>query len=152
MILRVAQSEQYTDGPTTVGWGLRKLVDVKAHVCGRAVAMELHQIRYFLAVARERNFTKAARACHVSQPSLTRAIGRLESELGGLVFERKLRGCELTELGRLVLPSLKMAHRAVTMAMDKARGFEEKAQYRSETKIDRDSGDRRRAEAGLIGS
>ena len=88
--------------------------------------MELHQIKYFLAVARERNFTKAAQACQVSQPSLTRGIGKLESELGGLVFERKLLGSELTELGRLVLPRLERAHRAVTEAIDQARKFEAK--------------------------
>ena len=82
--------------------------------------MELYQIKYFLAVARERNFTKAAQACQVSQPSLTRGIAKLESELGGLVFERKLRGSELTELGRLILPRLKRAYAAVTEALDHA--------------------------------
>ena len=94
--------------------------------------MELHQIKYFLAVARERNFTKAAQACQVSQPSLTRGIGKLESELGGLVFERKLRGSELTELGRLVLPRLERAHRAVTEAINHARKFEAKAPWSPE--------------------
>ena len=54
------------------------------------------------AVARVGNFTKAAQACNVSQPSLTRGIGKLESELGGLVFERNSRGSELTDLGRLM--------------------------------------------------
>lgn len=88
--------------------------------------MELHQIIYFLAVVRERNFTKAAQACQVSQPSLTRGIGKLESELGGLVFERKFRGIELTELGRLVLPQLERAHHAVTEAIDHARKFQAK--------------------------
>ena len=42
--------------------------------------MEMHQVRYFLAVARELNFTRAADECHVSQPSLTRAIQKLEEE------------------------------------------------------------------------
>ena len=88
--------------------------------------MELHQIIYFLAVVRERNFTKAALACQVSQPSLTRGIGKLESELGGLVFERKFRGIELTELGRLVLPQLERAHHAVTEAIDHAHKFKAK--------------------------
>ena len=40
--------------------------------------MEMHQVRYFLAVARTRNFTRAAEECNVSQPSLTRAIQKLE--------------------------------------------------------------------------
>jgi DNA-binding transcriptional LysR family regulator len=112
--------------------------------------MELHQIRYFLAVARERNFTEAAQACHVSQPSLTLAIDRLESELGGPVFVRKPRGSELSELRRLVLPRLKMAHRAVTLAMNQARGFEEKARYRSETEVGSNAG-ADVAEQGLLG-
>ena len=42
--------------------------------------MEMHQVRYFLAVARELNFTRAADECNVSQPSLTRAIQKLEEE------------------------------------------------------------------------
>jgi LysR family hydrogen peroxide-inducible transcriptional activator len=89
--------------------------------------MELHQIKYFLAVARERNFTRAAQACNVSQPSLTRGIGKLERELGGLVFERKLRGCEMTALGRLILPRLEQAYDAVAEAIDHARSFEGKS-------------------------
>src|SRR5205085_1303897 len=44
--------------------------------------MEMHQVRYFLAVARVLNFTRAADECNVSQPSLTRAIKQLEAELG----------------------------------------------------------------------
>ena len=46
--------------------------------------MELHQVRYFLAVASTLNFTRAAEECHVAQPSLTRAIKQLEEELGAL--------------------------------------------------------------------
>jgi DNA-binding transcriptional LysR family regulator len=48
--------------------------------------MEMHQVRYFLAAAAELNFTKAAEKCNVSQPSLTRAIKQIESELGGDLF------------------------------------------------------------------
>ena len=49
--------------------------------------MEMHQIRYFLAVARTLNFTRAADQCNVTQPSLTRAIQKLEEEFGGLLFK-----------------------------------------------------------------
>lgn len=44
--------------------------------------MEMHQVRYFLAVAQLLNFTRAAEECNVTQPSLTRAIKQLEAELG----------------------------------------------------------------------
>ncbi len=46
--------------------------------------MEMHQIRYFLAMCGTLNFTRAAEQCYVAQPSLTRAIQKLEEELGGL--------------------------------------------------------------------
>jgi DNA-binding transcriptional LysR family regulator len=51
--------------------------------------MEMHQVRYFLALCEELNFTRAAERCHVTQPSLTRAIKQLEEELGGTLFHRE---------------------------------------------------------------
>jgi hypothetical protein len=45
--------------------------------------MEMHQLRYFLAVCDTLNFTRAAETCHVTQPALTRAVQKLEKELGG---------------------------------------------------------------------
>lgn len=68
--------------------------------------MEMHQIRYFLAVARTLNFTHAAEECHVAQPSLSRAIQKLEAEFGGELFRRERGLTHMTELGRLVLPLL----------------------------------------------
>ncbi len=68
--------------------------------------MEMHQIRYFLAVARELNFTRAARLCNVAQPSLTRAIRLLEEELGGALFNRERTNTHLSELGRVMKPHL----------------------------------------------
>jgi LysR family hydrogen peroxide-inducible transcriptional activator len=68
--------------------------------------MEFHEIRYFLALSRALNFTKAAEACHVSQPALTRAIQKMENELGGLLFSRDRSNMRMTELGRLVEPHL----------------------------------------------
>jgi LysR family hydrogen peroxide-inducible transcriptional activator len=65
--------------------------------------MEMHQIRYFLALCEERSFTRAAKRCGISQPSLTNAIIRLEQELGGAVFQRK-PVIALTVLGHAVHP------------------------------------------------
>src|SRR5262245_58089331 len=60
--------------------------------------MEMHQVRYFLAVAQELNFSRAAQKCNVSQPSLSRAIQQLEGELGGPLFHRERHLTHLTEL------------------------------------------------------
>ncbi len=68
--------------------------------------MEMHEIRYFLAVCDILNFTRAAERCHVSQPSLTRAVQKLEAELGGLLFRRERSLTHITDLGRLVRPHL----------------------------------------------
>lgn len=72
----------------------------------RAGAVEMHQVRYFLALCETLNFTRAAERCRVSQPSLTRAIKLLEAELGGALFNRERNNTHLTELGRLVRPCL----------------------------------------------
>jgi DNA-binding transcriptional LysR family regulator len=72
--------------------------------------MEMHQVRYFLAVARTLNFTRAAEECHVAQPSLTRAIRQLEGELGGDLFRRERPHAQLTELGQRMLPLLQRCY------------------------------------------
>lgn len=64
--------------------------------------MEIQQIRYFLAVAELRNFTRAAERCHVAQPSLSQQIKKLEQELGGPLFHRMGRRILLTEQGVLL--------------------------------------------------
>lgn len=66
--------------------------------------MEMHQLRYFLAVAQSGSFTAAARVCHVSQPSLSAQIAKLETELGGSLFERSRTGARLTSRGALFRP------------------------------------------------
>ena len=72
--------------------------------------MEMHQVRYFLAVARTLNFTKAAEECHVAQPSLTRAVKLLEGELGGDLFRRERPHAMLTPLGERMYPLLKQCY------------------------------------------
>jgi DNA-binding transcriptional LysR family regulator len=64
--------------------------------------MEMHEVRYFLAVCETLNFNRAAERCHVSQPALTRAVHKLEDELGGLLFRRDKHRTRLTELGHLM--------------------------------------------------
>lgn len=70
--------------------------------------MEMHQVHYFLAVCETGNFTRAAHAAFVSQPSLTLAIQKLEEEMGGRLFDRDRSGCRLTDLGRLVEPGFRL--------------------------------------------
>jgi DNA-binding transcriptional LysR family regulator len=69
-------------------------------------AMELAQIRYFLALCKEQSFSRAAQRCGVAQPSLSNAIKRLEQELGGPLFHRGRLNCRLTALGQAVRPHL----------------------------------------------
>ena len=78
--------------------------------------MEMHQVRYFLAVARTLNFTRAAEECHVAQPSLTRAIRQLEGELGGDLFRRERPQSQLTELGQRMHPLLQQCYDAAVSA------------------------------------
>ena len=85
-------------------------------------SMEMHQVRYFLAVAQLLNFTRAAEECHVTQPSLTRAIKQLEAELGGDLFRRE-RPTQMTELGQRMHPLLKQCYEAAVGARSLASSF-----------------------------
>jgi len=78
--------------------------------------MEMHQIKYFLAVAEQLNFSRAAKACKVSQPSLSRAIKALETELGGALFHRERSHSHLTDLGQMVLPHLEQTYQGAASA------------------------------------
>jgi len=78
--------------------------------------MEMHQVRYFLAVSRLLNFTRAAEECHVAQPSLTRAIKQLEDELGGELFRRERNLTHLTEFGQRMVPLLQQCHDSAASA------------------------------------
>jgi DNA-binding transcriptional LysR family regulator len=68
--------------------------------------MDLREMEYFLAVARALNFTRAAEACGVTQPTLTRGIQRLERQFGGPLLARERGRTHLTALGRSVLPGI----------------------------------------------
>ena len=79
--------------------------------------MELHQLRYFCAIVDSGSFSRAARLVHVSQPSLSQQIRKLEDELGARLFDRLGRNVRLTQLGHTFLPRA----RAVLRELEAAR-------------------------------
>ena len=83
--------------------------------------MEMQQVRYFVALAEVRNFTRAAEACNVTQPAFSRAIQQLEHELGGPLVNRERGNLHLTELGRMMLPYLSEIAERAKAARDIAR-------------------------------
>jgi LysR family hydrogen peroxide-inducible transcriptional activator len=91
--------------------------------------MEMHQLRYFAAVARTGSFSRAAEQCHVSQPSLSQQIQKLERNLGQRLFDRLGRRAVLTDAGRLlreraeaILESVDDAERRLRNTDDYQRG------------------------------
>lgn len=84
--------------------------------------MEIHQLRYFVAVAEVGSFGGAARRCNVAQPSLSQQIKKLETELGHPLFERLGRTIALTEAGDVLLPT---ARRILADVRDLTGRFDE---------------------------
>jgi DNA-binding transcriptional LysR family regulator len=88
--------------------------------------MELRHLRYFVAVAEELSFRRAAHRLHVSHPALSQQVHDLENELGLKLFERNSRRVELTEIGRAFLIGARRAlaavKEAVTQAQEAAKG------------------------------
>ncbi len=91
--------------------------------------MEMHQLRYTVAVARVGNFSRAAEQCRVAQPSLSQQIQKLEEELGERLFDRLKTGVKLTPAGELflqravrILEEVDAAKREATDAKELLRG------------------------------
>ena len=85
--------------------------------------MEVHEIRYFVAVCETLNFTRAAERCNVSQPALTRAIQNLETRLGGALLNRERGNTHLTELGRIMRPYFEHVLGQMEEAKKRAKSF-----------------------------
>jgi len=83
--------------------------------------MEVHQLRYFCAVAEPGNFTLAAEATRVAQPSLSQQIHKLEDELGAKLFDRLPRSARLTQFGRAFLPKAQAILRQIGEARTEIR-------------------------------
>lgn len=81
--------------------------------------MEMHQLRYMVALARTGNFSRAAELCHVSQPALSQQIQKLEDELGERLFNRMKREAKLTPPGEALL------HRAIRILEEVAAATRE---------------------------
>ena len=75
---------------------------LKTHITERSTGMDIRSLRYFLAVAREENMTRAAELLHVTQPTLSKTLKALEEELGKKMFTRRSFSIRLTDEGMLL--------------------------------------------------
>lgn len=83
--------------------------------------MDMQQVHFFLTVSETLNFTRAAVICDVSQPTLTRAVKAIETELGGDLLRREGKSTHLTDLGERMLPFLRRSYENALMAKEVAR-------------------------------
>ncbi|MEE1843883.1 LysR family transcriptional regulator [Streptomyces sp. NPDC086796] len=85
--------------------------------------MDIRQLRYFVTVAEEANFTRAAARLHLAQPGVSAQVRQLEKELGHLLLDRSGRSVTLTEVGEAVLPYARAAIGAVEAVRQTADEF-----------------------------
>ena len=102
------------------------------------MSIDLKQLRYFLAVAEEKSFSRAAERLHISQPPLSQQIMKLEAELGVKLFARTTRSFELTVAGKALMAEAADLLGKMRMTIDTVR------------QIDR--GEVGRLRVGIVGS
>src|SRR6202042_272468 len=115
--------------PTSRHWMPRRPPPRTLPPCRRAsplreATMELRHLRYFVAIAEEGSFTRAAERLWVAQPGLSTQIRRLETELGVQLLERHTRGADLTQAGELFLERARVALAAADRAGATGRDLE----------------------------
>lgn len=86
-----------------------------------ANSLELRQLRYFIALAEELNFTRAAERLHISQPPLSAQIAQLETELGVKLFERNSRKVSLTDAGAVFLHDVRLIQSRLREAAERVK-------------------------------
>jgi len=84
--------------------------------------MTLTELRYVITLAQQKHFGRAAKVCHVSQPTLSVAINKLEQELGVAIFERDRNSVRVTEIGEKIITQAQRALDEVSQIRDLAQG------------------------------
>jgi len=92
--------------------------------------VSLAQLEYFVAVAEEGHLTRAAERLHISQPPLTRAVQKLEQELGLPLFERTTKGMRLLPAGQHLLTRAREILRLVEFTRQEAAGHSQRSPFK----------------------
>src|SRR5439155_23752500 len=120
-----------------IGEGIRDLLDPREHaprlavrlrgrppiICAYPWGMELRHLRYFVTVAAELHFARAAQRLFISQPALSQQVRSLEGELGFKLLERNSRGVQLTPEGQAFLAEAQIVVRDADHAAEGARAL-----------------------------
>jgi DNA-binding transcriptional LysR family regulator len=97
--------------------------------CALLANVELRQLRYFMAIAEELHFRRAAERLYVTQPALSRQIAQLEHEIGVRLFHRNRRRVELTLAGSVLLDSLRQAFVQLEHSLANARWADQHGRF-----------------------
>ena len=89
------------------------------------VNIDLELYKFFYAVAKNKNMTKASEELHISQPAISQSIKKLEEQLGGTLFLRSNKGMELTEEGKMFFDYVKGALELINNAENEFTAFKD---------------------------